>query len=147
MRAEHRRRAEIMNSLRRSLSSLVLLAMLGSSTIGTAQVGANETLPDGKKSDGCTLIPDGHIRPCCLIHDQDYFRGGTRSERREADKKLFDCVRETKGVQHRIFAPFVWLGVRVGGVPFLSTSFRWGFGTNEKGYSRKAEETVDKNRP
>jgi hypothetical protein len=112
-----------------------------------AQLSSDEILPSGRKSDGCTLIPDGDIRPCCIIHDQEYYRGGTRDERRDSDKKLYDCVRKKKGFAHKLFAPFIWLGVRIGGLPFLPTSFRWGFGTKEKGYAKKrtASETSDTN--
>jgi hypothetical protein len=35
------------------------------------------------------------------------------------------------------------MGVRIGGVPFLNTGFRWGFGSNEKGYTKKrAADTI-----
>jgi hypothetical protein len=112
-----------------------------------AQLSSDEILPSGKLSDGCTLIPDGDIRPCCLIHDQEYYRGGTRVERRDSDNKLYDCIREKKGFRHKLFAPFIWLGVRIGGLPFFPTSFRWGFGTKEKGYAKKraAPETITAN--
>jgi hypothetical protein len=100
-----------------------------------AQVSGNEVLPSGKKSDGCTLIADGDIHDCCVAHDQEYFRGGTRKERRDSDKKLYECVCN-KGGWNKVFAPFVWLGVRIGGLPFFPTSFRWGFGTKEKGYAK-----------
>ena len=125
----------------------VIFCAFALSTNTFAQIGSNGILPNGKKSDGCTLIPDGHIKPCCLIHDQEYFRGGTRDQRRESDKKLFDCVKKKKGLQHRIVAPFIWLGVRIGGFPFLPTKFRWGFGTNEKRYAKKLIETPAENDP
>ena len=126
-----------MEVVARPTLTLLILAALGTGTIAQAQVGSYELLPSGKKSDGCTLIPDGHIKPCCLIHDQEYFRGGTRDERRESDKKLYSCIKKKNGLHHKIFAPFIWLAVRIGGIPFLKTSFRWGFGTNEKGYTKK----------
>lgn len=104
-----------------------------------AQVLSDETLPSGKKSDGCTLIPDGHIKPCCITHDREYYAGGTREERRQSDEKLYDCIKMKKGLHHKIFAPFIWLGVRIGGLPFLPTSFRWGFGTKEKATRKIAQ--------
>ena len=135
-----------MQQIRRTIFTGVLIATLGSFGVAPAQIGSDEILPNGKRSDGCTLIPDGHIKPCCLVHDQEYFRGGTRDERRESDKKLYECVKKKNGLHHKIFAPFIWLGVRVGGIPFLETSFRWGFGTNRKGYTEKrAAETEQKN--
>lgn len=123
---------------RRIFSYGVLFAVVGSSAIAPAQIGSDEIFPNGRRSDGCTLIPDGHIKPCCLVHDQEYFRGGTRHERKISDKKLYDCVKTKKGFQHKIFAPFIWLGVRIGGIPFLPTRFRWGFGTKEQGYTKKS---------
>jgi hypothetical protein len=130
-------------SLRRAAFSAAIAILICISTI-PAQSSSDEKLPSGRKSDGCTLIPDGDIRPCCLIHDQEYYWGGTRSERRDSDKKLYDCIKKKKGFEHKLFAPFIWLGVRIGGLPFLPTSFRWGFGTKEKGYSKKraASDTV-----
>jgi hypothetical protein len=110
----------------------VLLTLSFVSTQASHAQGIDEILPSGAKSDGCTLIPDGHIRDCCLRHDQEYFVGGTRKERRESDKRLYNCVRKKKGFVHKLVAPFIWLGVRIGGVPFLSTPFRWGFGIPKK---------------
>jgi hypothetical protein len=78
--------------------------------------------------DGCTLFPDGNYRECCYRHDIDYFRGGTEAERRESDKRLYRCVRSKKGWQNEVAAPLMLFGVRVFGVSFLPTPFRWGFG-------------------
>jgi hypothetical protein len=122
-----------MNRIRGVVSGLLLILLLG--LTAPAQIGSDEILPNGKRSDGCTLIPDGHIRPCCLIHDREYYQGGTRFQRSESDKRLYNCVRKRNGVQHRIVAPLIWVGVRIGGSPYFPTSFRWGFGTNEKGYT------------
>ena len=38
---------------------------------------------------------------------------------------LRDCVR---GKGHKYLAPLMYLAVRVGGVSWLPTPFRWGFG-------------------
>ena len=129
----------------RRATSATVIALLIYSTAAFPQNLSDGILPSGKKSDGCTLIPDGHIKPCCLIHDREYYFGGTREERRDSDKKLFNCISRKKGFHHKIFAPFIWLGVRIGGLPFLPTDFRWGFGTKEKGYAkpRVANETVE----
>ena len=84
------------------------------------------------KSDGCSLFPDGDYRHCCVEHDLTYFKGGTGRERLKADNKLFRCVKNTKGWWHKLIAPVMWAGVRVGGVSFLPTPFRWGFGRSKK---------------
>lgn len=80
------------------------------------------------KTDGCSMFPDGSYRLCCEAHDLSYFSGGSWTARWRADKQLFNCVAATKGFQHRFIAPVMWLGVRAGGLHFLPTSFRWGFG-------------------
>jgi hypothetical protein len=82
--------------------------------------------------DGCTLFPDGNYRECCYRHDVDYFRGGTEAERRESDKRLYRCVRSKKGWQNEVAAPLMLFGVRVFGVSFLPTPFRWGFGQQKR---------------
>lgn len=129
----------------RSAVFAALIAIFVCGSVSYSQLASNEILPSGKKSDGCTLIPDGDIKPCCLVHDREYYYGGTRDERRASDKKLFNCIKNKEGLEHKIFAPFIWLGVRIGGLPFLPTSFRWGFGTKEKGYAkpRAANETEE----
>ena len=103
------------------LCSLSALAQSGSDS-------ATKTIPADFKSDGCSLFPDGDYRNCCIEHDKSYYFGGSWRERRRADNKLFKCVADTKGLQHKFIAPVMWLGVRVGGVSFLPTPFRWGFG-------------------
>jgi hypothetical protein len=45
-----------------------------------------------------------------------------------ADVKLYRCVRAKKGFHHKIIAPIMFIGVRIGGVSWLPTPFRWGFG-------------------
>ena len=87
-----------------------------------------EPIPATFKSDGCSLFPDGGYRDCCVTHDYAYYNGGSWTKRWQADKKLFKCVAGKKGFEHKIIAPLMWLGVRVGGVSWLPTSFRWGFG-------------------
>jgi len=79
------------------------------------------------KSDGCSLWPDGDWLECCVKHDLLYWQGGTSKERRDADLELRECVTE-KG--HPIVGQAMFLGVRIGGVWWLPTPFRWGFGWN-----------------
>jgi hypothetical protein len=78
------------------------------------------------KSDGCSLFPDGNYRDCCVQHDKVYFIGGSLKERRTADKELYACVR-SRG-NGKFLASMIFVGVRIGGVSFLPTPFRWGFG-------------------
>ncbi len=81
--------------------------------------------PHAFKSDGCSCWPDSDWVECCIEHDLVYWMGGTRHEKKEADKKLKECVSQ-KG--HPVIATIMYYGVRVGAVWWLPTPFRWGFG-------------------
>ncbi len=111
----------------KTFCSTIILLLLAA---GTAPVSAQTArkLPPAFKSDGCTFFPDGNYRRCCEEHDRDYYQGGTRRERSASDARLFRCVSQTRGRWNRIAAPMMWFGVRIGGVSFLPTKFRWGFG-------------------
>ena len=82
-------------------------------------------------SDGCSAFPDGTFEQrqlwlsCCIEHDRAYWRGGTRKERINADKRLKACV---EAVGEPAIARLMMAGVRVGGTPYLPTKFRWGYG-------------------
>jgi hypothetical protein len=82
-------------------------------------------------SDGCSVFPEGTDSQkelwlqCCREHDFAYWRGGTRRQRIEADRQLRRCVAR---VGEPEIAALMFAGVRVGGSPFLPTSFRWGYG-------------------
>jgi len=82
-------------------------------------------------SDGCSAFPDGTPKEkqlwlaCCTKHDLAYWQGGSYDERLRADKSLRQCV-ATVGKPH--IAKLMLAGVRVGGTPYLPTSFRWGYG-------------------
>ena len=103
--------------------ALVFTIALSISTLG--QAAPSRVMPADFKSDGCSLFPDCNYRDCCIEHDRLYYFGGTKEERKAADRQLRACVR-AKG--HRYLAPLMYLGVRIGGVAWLPTPFRWGFG-------------------
>ena len=77
-------------------------------------------------SDGCSSFPDGTFEhnqlwlSCCTAHDYAYWQGGTYQERLVADKELQQCVAKV-GEPH--IANLMLAGVRVGGSPYLPTSF------------------------
>jgi hypothetical protein len=88
--------------------------------------GPYQPLPPHKfKSDGCSCWPDGNWVECCVEHDLVYWMGGTSEERKAADRELTRCVSEHG---HPAIARLMYFGVRAGGVWWLSTPFRWGFG-------------------
>ena len=116
--------------MKRVLLTISLLFLFSLSALAQKEASNNaaETVPATFKSDGCSLFPDGKYLDCCVEHDKSYYNGGSWTQRWRADKKLFKCVARKKGFKHKIIAPVMWLGVRVGGVHWLPTSFRWGFG-------------------
>lgn len=85
------------------------------------------------------MFPDGKYLDCCVEHDQAYFAGGSWSARWRADKKLMKCVAAKKGWFHKPLSRAMWLGVRIGGAPFLPTPFRWGFGRAKIKKIKRAE--------
>ncbi len=75
-------------------------------------------------SDGCSCWPDSNWVECCVKHDFIYWKGGTRQQRIEADRIFKECVSQKNAAMAAIMYP----GVRLGGVWWLPTPFRWGFG-------------------
>lgn len=106
--------------------SIVIITVL---TLLSSYIKADELTPF--TSDGCSLFPNGTITQntlwlsCCTAHDVDYWQGGTYQERIDADQALKQCVAK---VGHPEIAKLMLTGVRVGGTPYLPTSFRWGYG-------------------
>ena len=82
-------------------------------------------------TDGCSLFPNGTPEnkslwlQCCIEHDHAYWLGGTYKDRVAADNQLKRCV---TGLDEKFIAAAMKIGVRVGGSPWLPTSFRWGYG-------------------
>lgn len=82
-------------------------------------------------SDGCSRFPDGTSQDrklwchCCLEHDQAYWQGGDRQQRKAADAQLRACVRKAGRPKT---AALMQLGVRAGGSPLWPSRFRWGYG-------------------
>jgi len=72
---------------------------------------------------------------CCVAHDLAYWQGGTRADRRAADRALRRCVIAKAGDYALIgqclitaLAWIMWATVRLFGGPYLPWRFRWGFG-------------------
>jgi len=124
------------------LLTVALLAVFSAPAF--SQIGTARVMPPEFKSDGCTLFPDGNYRDCCVEHDKAYYFGGTLKERRTADNQLYDCVKAKNGPHSKMVAGIMWVGVRIGAVPFLPTPFRWGFGNK---YPRMKPETKKLTQP
>lgn len=87
-------------------------------------------------TDGCSAFPDGDWAQCCLDHDVAYGCGGTADERKRADARLSRCVTSSG---HSVLGPFMYVGVRIGGVPWWPVPWRWGFGWNYgRGYDSRS---------
>ncbi len=89
-------------------------------------------------SDGCSFFPEGTKEDksewikCCVIHDMEYWIGGTKQMRLAADKRLKKCVANKNA---NIISKMMFEGVRVGGKPQYKTDFKWGYGwTYNRGY-------------
>jgi len=120
----------------KTLLSILLLIIIASNAI------AGDLKPF--KSDGCSSFPNGTISQkslwlkCCVDHDKAYWAGGTYEKRKKADAELMACV---KNVGEPEIAQLMLAGVRVGGTPYLPTTFRWGYGwPYPRGYKRLTEE-------
>ena len=82
-------------------------------------------------TDGCSRFPDGTLSEpdlwleCCTVHDVAYWQGGTDEQRSVADLELKQCV---SGLGRPKIALLMFVGVQIGGTPYVPTSFRWGYG-------------------
>ena len=105
---------------------IIMFGLLG-------RVHAGETIKDFT-TDGCSLSPDGTPADpdkwceCCVEHDKLYWKGGTYTDRLNADIALGKCVTEDSG--SAVLGNAYFLGVRIGGSPYFDTPFRWGYGWN-----------------
>ncbi len=117
--------------MKRFLPIILFVAVAAFSAAGQDKRTRTEA-PADFKGDGCTLFPDFNYGDCCFEHDKDYFRGGSAKERRKSDLRLYRCVRSKKGFGNKLVAPLMLAGVRVFGVSFLPTPFRWGFGQEKR---------------
>lgn len=106
-------------------ATLIILALLFSAQVFSEQ----SLLPFS--SDGCSSFPDGTTAQnelwlsCCTTHDRAYWKGGSYSQRLKADIDLQECVAQ---LGEDLVSILMLTGVRVGGTPFLPTTFRWGYG-------------------
>jgi hypothetical protein len=75
-------------------------------------------------TDGCSRWPDETWAACCIAHDIAYWCGGSDRDRDYADRELMRCVNaKANGLGNIVYA-----GVRLGGMPWLPTPWRWGYG-------------------
>ncbi|MGH8475967.1 MAG: hypothetical protein ACRER2_09385 [Methylococcales bacterium] len=75
-------------------------------------------------TDGCTRSPDGSWSTCCIAHDIAYWCGGGEQDRKAADQELSHCMNEKLPPLGTLY----YAVVRIGGVPWLPSPWRWGYG-------------------
>ncbi len=93
-------------------------------------------------TDGCTGWSDDVIHECCIVHDMEYWCGGSREDRRQADSRLHECVEAVYGEwPGPILGWIMEVGVTAGGSPTLPLYWRWGYGHEygEGGYTEDTE--------
>ena len=84
-------------------------------------------------SDGCSaptpelraIFDRAEIRSCCIVHDMEYWRGGTYAQRLTSDLELALCV---VALGFPIEAELMFGAVRVFGEPRTGQPYEWGFG-------------------
>ena len=81
------------------------------------------------ESNGCTCFFNLEHRHCCDVHDWTYYIGGCKKARWEADKLLFQCVKDNYPAYVGIpLACIMFAGVRVFGSPYFRfNKRRWGY--------------------
>lgn len=66
--------------------------------------------------DGCTCYPDGDRLDACSRHDFNYWLGGTKIDKEDADQELFMAVSNLDGFLNKYFHCWVmYLGVKTWG--------------------------------
>ncbi len=76
-------------------------------------------------TDGCSVVPDLNIRDICITHDIEYWLGGDKQEKENADNVFYESLREKNGA---IFAYIFYVGVKYGGSNSGYSPFPYRFG-------------------
>lgn len=84
------------------------------------------------KTDYCTNYPEGTKthpelwKHCCLIHDLNFWAGGSTQNRNKSDQNLKNCIHQSGAP---ITAWMMFLGVRIGSLsPIKYSNKKWGHG-------------------
>ncbi len=111
--------------MRMFLVALALMAV----ALFPGRLTANELKPF--TTDGCSLWIDGTPeqpnlwRHCCVAHDLAYWKGGSKTARKQADEDILACVKQAQGPG---MAKYIYTNVRWGGSPYWMSHYRWGYG-------------------
>jgi hypothetical protein len=104
-------------------------------------------------SDGCSGSPDSILGTsyihCCIAHDFEYWVGGTKTQKNQADENLKQCIQRTIP-SLKMVGSIYKLGVIIGGTPtFFGAinspfTWRWGYGWEEDhGYSPSTKQELE----
>lgn len=58
----------------------------------------------------------------CVKHDHQYWKGGTKEDRRIADQ---DLLVDVVNLGYPVWAILMWLAVRIGGAPYFPSKKKW----------------------
>lgn len=102
--------------------------------------GPTDLPPHHFTTDGCSDWPDGSWASCRVDHDIAYWCGGSCADRAQADDGLRRCVADSSSAA---MGAIMYLGVRLGGLPWYPTASRWAYGWDwPHGYDRLPEEPI-----
>lgn len=122
-----------MGTMKQALVAIVAAVLLASSATAESIVGLHAeaiarcearggNVPETTfKTDGCSCWIDDGWRECCILHDMDYWCGGTMRERWESDRRLAACVGVPMG-------EIMFMGVFTFGGSWWPHPARWGYG-------------------
>lgn len=86
-------------------------------------------------------------RQCCVEHDRAYYYGGSREQKKVADEALKLCVAQTldNDTVGLMLGSAMQMAVTIGGLPYFSTPYRWGYGEDFRGTENLPAE-IDSNK-
>lgn len=124
--------ARLLETLRRISAGTAVVFL--ASTLGSCRTLPREAPLRDFTTDGCTGAPEGTRSDpdawlhACLGHDLRYWQGGTRKQRREADRLL---RKEISDAGYPGMGNLAFVAVRLGGSALWPTPFRWGHGWDQ----------------
>lgn len=81
-------------------------------------------------TDYCTGFPEGTRnhpelwKHCCVEHDLHFWAGGCRVARRQSDRRIYECIRDSGAPG---IARLMYLGIRLGSIsPIKIKKKKWG---------------------
>jgi hypothetical protein len=107
---------------------VALLVLTGATPHVAGMVGQADPVPF--TSNGCSGFREGKFFGCCFVHDFRFWSGGSRDDRRKADKQLRQCLMDvTNGnLYDRIVADIGYLLMVLERIPGEVIPDGWGRG-------------------